>query len=677
MKKFLLVMIIALLTFGAFGREDGEIAQAITFEPITPDKHHREVSRLVTKLLTRNHYERKNLNDSLSSIVFDEYLRRLDYNRMYFLAADVAQFEKHRFLMDDYLNSGQVEETFAIFNLYQQRFGQRLAFTFEQLEKGFDFSIDESIELDRENAAWVSTSSELDELWRKRLKYEALNLKLAGKEMPAIQETLTKRYQRSQKNLSQFNSEDVFQLVMNALAETFDPHTSYFSPKDFDDFKIRMSQSLEGIGARLINRNDYTTISEIVAGGPADKSKLLHPNDRIIGVGQGTDGEIVDVIGWRIDDVVQLIRGPKTTIVRLQVLPADEAPGTPPDTISLIRDKIKLEDQTAKSEVIEVDHEGQSMRFGVIEIPAFYSDFDGRRNNDPNYKSTTRDVRKFLKDFESKGIDGVIIDLRRNGGGFLNEAVDLTGLFIERGPVVQVRDTRGRLDVEADEDPAVVYDGPLVVMLDRLSASASEIFAAAIQDYNRGIIIGGQSFGKGTVQRPIDLNRLYPDPNLKLGQLKLTIAKFYRIDGHSTQHAGVTPDILLPSRFNHMEIGESNQANALLWDEIKPTRFRKWADFSTIIPMLDQAHQQRMANNSEYDKLLKEIEEIKARDKQTFVSLNESVRRSEIKDEKKPDNPEDEEEKKKDPALTETAHILGDYIQFTEKDAALLDRQKR
>ncbi len=688
MKKFLaLFLIISLVTVG-YGSEDDSLS--VAFENHWPEKQHREVSQLVTQLLSQSHYQKKKLNDSLSSEIFDRFLKKMDFNRLYFLESDIAQFESHRYRMDNYLGSGQVKSAYNIFNIYQQRYAERLEYVYERLQTPFDFTVDEYIELDRTEEPWARNRAELNEIWRKRLKHDALNLKIAGKEWSEIVETLTKRYQRSQKNLAQFHSEDVFQIIMNSFAESYDPHTNYFSPNEFDDFKIAMSQSLEGIGARLLNRNDYTTVTEIVAGGPADKSKQLHPNDRIISVGQGRSGEMVDVIGWRIDDVVQLIRGKKNTVVRLEILPASEGVDAKADTIALVRDKIKLEDKSAKSEYLEIEHEGKNLKIGVITIPSFYSDFDARRSGVEDYKSTTRDVEKFLDEYNREGVDGVIVDLRRNGGGFLNEAVELTGLFIEKGPVVQVRDMRGKIEVEADRNPTVKYHGPLAVVVDRLSASASEIFAAAIQDYKRGIIIGNQSFGKGTVQRPVDLNRIYQDPrdpDLKLGQLKMTIAKFYRVDGRSTQHVGVIPDIGMPSRLEHMEIGENTRENALLWDQIRSARYRKANDFANVIPQLVKQHNIRMKSDDRYSDLLSEIDEFKERREQSSFSLQETKRRAQRDAAEKKNEEEvaeNAEEENKEPTvnddflLVESGYILADYIILNDnRKAARYQREAK
>lgn len=663
MKKWIVVLLLSLGAGTSLFADSVISDTTITFKNLEPEPQHRRVSQTISQILTQYHYLKKAIDDSMSSQMFDRYLESLDPNRLYFLSGDIRDFEKFRFMFDDFVNSGQLNVAYAIFNTYEKRVAERLQYVFHHIDQPFDFTLDEYLNYDRENAPWANNPAELDELWRKRLKNETLRLKLAGKDPAGIVKTLRKRYKRMQKNVAQSQSEDVFQILMNAFAESFDPHTNYFSPKEFDDFKIRMSQSLEGIGARLVNENDYTKVVAIVPGGPADKSKLLHPNDKIVGVAQGYDGEMIDVVGWRIDDVVQLIRGKKNTIVRLQLLQSDASPGSPPDTIALIRDKIKLEDQSAKADTVHIIHNGQEMIFGVITIPTFYSDFDAMRRGDKDYKSTTRDVARLLGKLEAQNVDGVIIDLRRNGGGYLNEAVDLTGLFIDRGPVVQVRDTNGQVDVERDQHPGRVYDGPLAVMVDRLSASASEIFAAAIQDYNRGIIIGSQSYGKGTVQRPIDLNRFVRDSNLKLGQIKLTIAKFYRVDGRSTQHDGVTPDVPFPSRLSLMDIGESSQPNALVWDHIKGIRHSDFEELGGILPQLNKQHMLRLSNNPEYEELLAEIDDYKKLRNQKHVSLNEAKRRAEMdKRKRKKDEETEEQDKKDDLLMTESAQVLGDYI---------------
>lgn len=676
MKKLILILSITVVNVFLFA--DQVDTTVISFEPLYPEKQHRQESKVISHLLTHSHYKKIAINDSLSSEAFDRYIEHLDYNHFYFLESDINSFEKYRYMFDDYFRSGQVETAYDIFNVYAKRVAERLEYVLSILDQDFDFTVDEYVVLDRNDAPWPKTTTELDEIWRKRIKYEALNLKLADKDSEGIMKTLRKRYNRVKRNIAQYQSEDVFQLLMNSLSESFDPHTNYFSPKGFDNFRIQMSQSLEGIGARLSTENEFTNVVEIVPGGPADKSKKLFPNDRILGVGQGTDGELVDVIGWRIDDVVQLIRGKKGTTVRLELLRAGEPLGAPTVTIAIVRDKIKLEDQSAKSDTLQIMHQGRKLVFGVINIPVFYSDYEARRNGDGDYKSTTRDVRRLVEELKLMDVDGIIIDLRHNGGGFLNEAVDLTGLFIESGPVVQVRDSQGRVNVERDRDPSKIYDGPLAVVIDRLSASASEIFAAAIQDYERGIIIGSQSFGKGTVQNAIDLNRFVRNTDSKLGELKLTVAKFYRIDGGSTQHSGVIPDITFPSRYTFMDIGESSNKNSLLWDKIDPVRYHIYGLNSDVIPQLAQQHKIRMENSSEYDEIIEKISKFEESKNHKKISLMESKRREELKKEESDDESENEEddpdsqsEIKKDFLLKETAHVLGDYLLLSSTQSAL------
>ncbi len=671
MKQILAFCSIYILVIAVLAQD----STGIKLPDLEPEPQHKRVTQLVAHILGSNHYRKRELDDSLSSELYQEYLDRLDYNRIYFLSSDISNFEKNRYLLDDYIKVGHIQPAFEIFKVYEKRFGERLAYIYEHLDKEFDYTKDEYLEVNRENAPWPEDRAEQRELWRKYLKYEALNLKLAGKDWAGTVDVLKKRYDNLKRRISQYQSEDVYALFMDTFAGCFDPHTNYFSPKSFDNFKIAMSQSFEGIGARLRMVNEYTVVAEIIPGGPAEKGKSLFVNDKIIGVSQGEDGEMVDVVGWRIDDVVQLIRGKKNTLVRLQLLRADLPVDAPPDTISILRDKVNIEDQSAKSDTLDIVHEGQPFTFGVIKIPTFYSDFDGRRSGLAEYKSTTTDVRRLIQNFDLAKMDGLIIDLRHNGGGFLNEAVDLTGLFIDQGPVVQVRSSSGKVDVEQDDDPGVVYNGPLAVLVDRLSASASEIFAAAIQDYDRGIIIGTQTFGKGTVQNAIDLNRFIKSPDVKLGQIKLTVAKFYRINGGSTQHVGVLPDITFPSRLTFMDIGESATKNALLWDRIDPVNYQTTGYINDYLSDLELRHDLRLRDEKEYLDLLADIENFDEDRQQKLISLNEEKRRADRKKDSQ-DSPGFDEEGSEEPAeiegdkdlfLTEGAQILGDYILLKEK----------
>ncbi len=685
MKNFLLSLVI-LFTINSC---DAQVAENLknsdstidTAKVILPENDHPKISQVVSRIFSRYHYNKTEMNDSLSSKIFDKYIQMLDNNKLYFLQSDINGFEKFRYELDEDIYSGNLEPGYEIFNTYKKRFQQRIEHVFDLLNKGFDFSKDEYYQPEREDEPWAISSDQLDEQWRKRIKNEWLNLKLEGKEPDKIKELLTNRYKNFHKAILQYNSEDVFQLYLNSYAEIIDPHTSYFSPHTSDNFKINMSLSLEGIGAQLTTENDYTKVVRIIKGGPADKSKNLEKDDKIIGVAQGEDGEMIDVIGWRIDDVVAMIRGEKGTTVRLSVIRADAGADAAPEEIKLVRDKVKLEDQAAQKSEFDVDENAVTFNIGVIEIPTFYMDFEGKNRGDKDYKSTTKDVMKILEDLKNDNVDGVIIDLRNNGGGSLQEAVDLTGLFIKDGPVVQVRNSNGYVDVEYDPDNSIAYEGPLAVLVNRYSASASEIFSGAIQDYERGIVVGEQTFGKGTVQNLIDLNRFIPSKSEKRGEIKLTIAKYYRVTGSSTQNLGVVPDITYPTAVDPKEFGESSEESALPWDEIEPTDYRKFSDLDKYIPTLLEKHKQRVSNNIEFNYIMEDIEEYHAKKAKKEYSLNEEKRKEEreLADLKKKERDDqraknsdleivEKEEVTKnnikvdDPLLEETGHILADLI---------------
>jgi len=608
-----------------------------TITQLAPAAKHANLDKTISRLLTHYHYRQSKLNNALAAAILDGYLEALDHNRSYFLASDIANFKrKYRFTLDNHLQAGNLWPAYDIINVYRRRLAERTESILEQLKQKVDFDRDEFFELDREDAAWATTSQELDEIWRKRLKHELLTLMLTGKTLDEARTTLTKRYERQLRRAAQYNSDDVFQLYMNAVSRSFDPHTAYFSPRTTENFNIQMRLSLEGIGAVLRMEDDFVTVVELVPGGPADLSGQIQPEDKITGVAQGDKAEIVDIFGWRLDDVVDLIRGPRGSVVRLQVVHADTGSSDVIETIRLVRDTIKLEKQAASSEVRSIKTDQGTVRIGIITIPTFYSDFLAAQQGKTDYRSTTRDVRQLLRQLRRERIDGVLIDLRQNGGGSLQEAVELTGLFIDEGPIVQVRNTHGGLEVENDPDPALVYDGPLAVLVDRFSASASEIFAGAIQDYGRGIVIGHPTFGKGTVQTLVDLGRFLPKQAGSLGQLKLTVAKFYRISGSSTQHRGVLPDISFPSLFGDDEVGESSQEHALPWDEIQPwdeldalryaNQRRMIAKFT---PELKRRHQARAAQDQSFKTLVAEIEAAKQAREKTKVSLRKSQREAE------------------------------------------------
>ncbi|MGL4564612.1 MAG: carboxy terminal-processing peptidase, partial [Halioglobus sp.] len=520
--------------------------------------------------LEQRHYAKHSYDDGMSSAHLDSYIESLDGGKMFFTSADLADFEKYRMAMDEQLHEGNLEAGFYIFNRFHERLQtrmQNMVDTLPQQIAAMDFTVNESYPLDIDEWEWAATEAELDDRWRKRLKNEVLSLKLAKKPADEITPTLVKRYTNQLKRLDQYNNQDVFQIYANALTELYDPHTNYLSPRRSENFNINMSLSLEGIGAVLQQEDEYTKVSSLVPKGPADKQGELKPADRIIGVGQGESGPIEDVIGWRLDEVVELIRGPKDSTVRLEVIPAKSKAADEHKTITIVRNKVKLEEQSAQKKILEVPDGDRMIKVGVIDIPAFYIDFDAMRRGEEDYKSTTRDVKVLLQELQAEGVEGIVIDLRNNGGGSLQEANELTGLFIEYGPTVQIRHSSRRVWRDGKRLKSTYYDGPMVVLINRLSASASEIFAGAIQDYQRGLIVGNRSFGKGTVQTLIPLTE---------GQLKITESKFYRISGDSTQHRGVVPDVEFPAIYDDEEIGESALDHALNWDQINPVRHQRY-----------------------------------------------------------------------------------------------------
>jgi len=594
-------------------------------------------AKVIAYILDNNHYRKITLNDSLSASILSEYIKSLDNNKTWFTESDLASFQKYKFTIDDLTRAENVDVAFDIYAVFRTRFKERMNYVLNHLiNQQFDYSVEEFYETDRDKEPWCKDDAALNEVWRKIIKSQALSLKLAGKPQAEIQEKLKERYDRFSKSILQFTSEDVFSMYMNTITEAYDPHTNYFSPKAADLFKQQMSLSLEGIGAKLQTENDYTKVAEVITGGPADKSKAINVNDRIIGVAQGTEGEIVDVIGWRIDEVVKLIKGPKGTTVRLQILPAETGVTGPSKMITLVRDKIKLEDQQAKKSTINYQKNGKNLKFGVITLPSFYMDFEAYQKGDPNYTSTTRDVQRLIKELQTEKIDGLALDLRDNGGGSLAEAIDLTGLFIKNGPVVQVKNSSNKIEVGADDDASVTYNGPLVVLTNRLSASASEIFAGAIQDYHRGVIVGESTYGKGTVQTVVDLKRFINDPKNQVGELKITFQKFYRVTGSSTQHKGVVPDIKLPTALDPEQFGESSSASALPWDEIKGTLYQKTplVNDKTLVS-LNKLYQDRLKTDVQLQRLVAQTDEARKSYHETKISLNESLRKKEIEEAEK------------------------------------------
>ena len=685
--KHLVSVLVSIILVSSFFISSNAATPVVALDSLKPEAQHRRATRIITHLIANYHYKRTPLNDSLSEQILDKYLEILDPTKSYLSAEDIKQFSEHATRFDDYLRYSDLQIAYDIFILYRERLEARIAQAIDLLDYKFDFAKNESFEFDREDADWASNSAALDELWRKRVKNDLLALELAGDDFEEAKKKLTQRYEGIARRKSQLDSEDVFQTFINAYTTSIDPHTAYFSPRTSENFRIRMSLSLEGIGAVLQSENEYTLVREIVPGGPADLAGELHADDRIIGIGQGQDEELIDVIGWRLDDVVDLIRGKKDTIVRLQILPKAVGTDGPSEIIEIRRDEINLEEQAAKSSILEVTGGSRPVKIGVIEIPTFYLNFEARARGDKDFRSTTRDVRKLLDELQQKKIDGLIVDLRSNGGGSLSEATDTTGLFIDKGPVVQVRNSQGRVQLERDTDTGVAYAGPMAVLVNRNSASASEIFAGAIQDYERGLVLGEPTFGKGTVQNLVDLNRYDDSMDGKLGQLKATIAQFFRVAGGSTQHKGVVPDINFPTALSSEDHGERALKNALPWDSIAAARYNKTVTEHPSLAILREQHQKRVSTDPAFQALLAQEAAIEEARQLRSISLNKAERQAEH-DRKKleqrsrenelrvakglpalPADPDDDEEKEDDEdepeidiLLDEAANVLTDWI---------------
>jgi carboxyl-terminal processing protease len=677
-----------------------------TAVPASNAKQQRTL-KLINYLIDKSHYRTVTLDDIFSAEVLDAYLDQLDPSKSFFLQSDIDQFSRLQTEFDDFIREGTLKPAFAIFSIFRTRVEQRIEFALERLNKEFDFTLEEAYQLDREEAKWANDTGELDDLWRRRIKNDILSLRLAGKQENEIWTTLDRRYTHIARRTRQFKSEDVFQTFVNAYVNSIEPHTSYFSPRASENFKINMRLSLEGIGAVLQTDNEYTLVRRIVPGGPADMGGMLKAEDRIIGVGQGSS-DIIDVIGWRLDDVVELIRGPKASVVKLEILPGESGLEGDTEIIEIVRDEIRLEEQAARKETLDITTENSQARIGLIELPSFYVDFDGMHGGDSDYKSTTRDVRNLLLEFKSEGIDGLVIDLRGNGGGALTEAIALTGLFIPQGPVVQVENSGGNVQVDRDPDPEILYDGPLVVLVDGYSASASEIFAGAIQDYRRGLIIGEPTFGKGTVQNLVNLNRFARNDG-NLGQLKVTIAQFFRINGDSTQFRGVTPDLIWPTSDPESEVGERSYDNAIPWRKIMQAKFEQFQGgiSQDILERARTQHVDRIKNNPEFRYYMDVSEINRERREIKSVTLNEVARRGErgIRDQErldlenrkraamgeeifadidaleefdKAEQKRNESDRQPDAFVLESAQILGDIIHFTglnqSADSNLVER---
>ncbi|PKG57562.1 carboxy terminal-processing peptidase [Shewanella sp. Choline-02u-19] len=660
MRKMSLAVSIASIFVGFSAWAVSPTIQFSELPALKQEPQHKVASKRVTGLFTRSHYHRFEMDDAFSKQVFERYLKQLDYRKNVLLQSDVDSFMAYSTQFDEMLKSGNLQQAYSMFEVIQKRRYERFTYALSLLDKEMKFDVvGDAYEFDRKDAAWPKNEAELNELWRQRVKYDALNLSLTGKKWDEIVTVLSKRYNNSIKRLSQTHSEDVFQGVMNAFARTVEPHTSYLSPRNAERFQMEMNLSLEGIGAVLQVDDDYTIIKSLVAGGPAATSEKLSPEDKIVGVGQ--EGEdVVDVIGWRLDDVVELIKGPKGSKVVLEILPNKGGSSAKPFELTIVRDKIRLEDRAATSKVVEpTEGPYANRKVGVIHIPGFYMNL-------------SKDVSKELAELKEAKVEGIIIDLRGNGGGALTEATLLTGLFIEQGPVVQIRDANGRVSQNRDNDGRVTYDGPLTVMVDRYSASASEIFAAALQDYDRALIVGESTFGKGTVQQHKGLGRIYDMYEKPIGHVQYTIAKFYRINGGSTQLKGVTPDIPFPSALAPGEYGEAEEENALPWDKVPVAQYGTLNEiYPELIQNLDGKHQQRIKTDVEFSYIFQDIAEFKESHNDKTVSLVESERLAE-RDENDKKQLDRVNERRVREGL-EIVKSLDDIEDDTEKTDAFLD----
>jgi carboxyl-terminal processing protease len=667
LKTPLLALLLA-APLALLARTDGAIPNAPTQDQAT-------AATLVYGLLSdsRYAYRPRALDDALSADIYKRYLEALDPNKQFFTAQDVAKFDVYKTKLDDAIKSGDLSPAYAIFAAYRERALSRAQYARDLLKQDiFDFSGNDQFRFDRKDVPWEADTASLNALWKESVRNDWLRLKLAGKQPDEIRKTLDKRYANLVQTIGELKGEDVFQSFLNSYANAVDPHTDYFTPRSADNFNLTMSNTLEGIGAVLQKQDDVVAIREIVAGGPASKTGKVKPGDRVVAVGQGTSGAMEDVVGWRIDDVVAKIRGNKGTTVRLDIVPAESPLDAKPVRVNIVRDRVRLEDQAAKAETIQVPAANgkPAQTIGVIKLPAFYQDFDARRRGDKDFASATRDVAKLLTTLRGQHVDGVVLDLRNNGGGSLDEAIELTGLFIDQGPVVQVRESGGRVTVNGDDDKQIAWEGPLAVLINRGSASASEIFAGAIQDYGRGLIIGEQTFGKGTVQTLLDLDRWPANEAARFGQVKLTVQQFFRVSGSSTQHKGVVPDIAFPASVDASEFGESTYDNALPWARIAAVPHTAYGDFRPIVATLEQHHQARIAKDPEFQWWQQDVEQFRKERADKSISLNEAERRGERDREEAKRKLRQAERAKLGLALDPLADDDDDGLQASERDIA-------
>jgi carboxyl-terminal processing protease len=626
LKKTLVWFVLALTAATQVAAADSETAFP---PPLKPEAQEARAAHLAAEVLSRFHYKAAPLDDAMSAKVFDQYLKALDPERLYFLQSDIDRLAVDRTLLDDAILTEDLRAPFDIFNLYERRVTERLAYARGLLQKGFDFERDESLAIDRKGQPWPATEADSLDLWRKRVKNDWLRLKLAGQDDRAIAKILDKRYDNAARNLGRITSADAFESFMNAYSMAIDPHTNYLGPRAAENFDISMRLSLVGIGAVLTEIDGYTTIRELVPGGPASQSGQLKVGDRIVGVAQGSDGAMEDVVGWRLDDTVALIRGKMGSAVRLDILPDDNGSDASNRIVVLTRNTITVQDSAAKAKVYSVATGLGKRRVGVISLPSFYEDAAGLQKGDKDYRSASRDVARLLVDLKAQKVDGLLIDLRNNGGGSLREAVSLTGMFVGKVPVVQTRNAKGDVTVERNTSVGVAWDGPLGVLINRASASASEIFAAAIQDYGRGVIIGEGSFGKGTVQTVASLDQIAKNATPVYGELKMTIAQFFRVNGGTTQLRGVTPDILYPQSGDDTQFGESSFDNALPWTRIKPADYAPVGDAAAQLPRLSAWHAARIKQDRDFQELQQDVARAQELRRNNAISLNEAVRRKE------------------------------------------------
>jgi carboxyl-terminal processing protease len=625
-KQKLIWLVLTLATAMQVATADSEVSYPL---PLKPETQEAKAAHLAAEVLSRYHYKPVALDDALSAETFDRYLKALDPQKLYFLQSDIDHLGVDRTRLDDAILTEDLRAPFGIFNLYERRLVERMTYSRSLLRSGFDFKRDETLQIDRQDQPWPATEAQLQELWRKSVKNDWLRLKLAGQDDPHILKVLDKRYDSASKRIRKINSADAFQAFMNAYTTAIDPHTNYLGPRAAENFGIAMRLSLVGIGAVLADIDGYATIRELVAGGPASLSGQLKVGDRIVGVAQGPAGAIEDVVGWRLDDTVALIRGAVDSTVRLDILPVDNGPDATNKTVVLIRNTIKMQDSAARAKVYSVTQGASKRLVGVITLPSFYEDIDAARKGDKDYRSATRDLAGLLVSLKAQKVEGLLVDLRNNGGGSLREAVTLTGLFVGKVPVVQTRNAKGEVTVGRNVDTGVAWDGPLGVLINRGSASASEIFAAAIQDYGRGLIIGEPSFGKGTVQTVANLDQLVKNPKPTYGDLKMTIAQFFRVNGGTTQLRGVTPDIRFPPGIDDTQFGESSFDNALPWTRIEPADFAPVGDLKAQLPVLLAWHERRVQRDPGFQSLLEDVARVQELRTKNMISLNEVARRQE------------------------------------------------